>query len=133
MNSNQRIIKKNIEVLYPELSYIISGICFDIHNKRGRFCKEKQYSDEFENTLKIKNISYKKEFSVEIDGKSSGDRVDFIVNNQILVEFKAKKFLAKEDYYQTKRYLEALGMKLGLIVNFRDIYIKPKRILASHS
>lgn len=133
MNSNQRIIKKNIEVLYPELSYILSGICFDVHNKRGRFCKEKQYSDEFENILKSKNIPYKKEFSVEINGQLSGDRIDFIVNDQILVELKAKKFVTKEDYYQTKRYLEVLGMKLGLIVNFRDTYIKPKRILVSHS
>ena len=133
MNSNQRIIKKNIEVLYPKLSYTISGICFEIHNSRGRFCKEKQYSDEFENILKLKSIPYKREFAIEIDGRSSGDRIDFVVNDQIIIELKAKKFLTKEDYYQVKRYLKALNMKLGILLNFRDTYIKPKRILVSHS
>ena len=42
---------------------------------------------------------------------------------------KAKPFLLKDDYYQMQRYLQALNADLGLIYNFRDQYIKPKRVL----
>lgn len=133
MNSNQRIIKPNIEVLYPELSYVVNGICFEVHNKLGRFCKEKQYADEFEFILKKNGLDYKREFTIMAENRPSGNKVDFIIQDKILIEIKAKKFVTKEDYYQTKRYLEALNMKLGLIVNFRDTYIKPKRILRYHS
>lgn len=49
----------------------------------------------------------------------------------MVVEFKVKTFSTQTDYYQVKRYLEILGFKLGLLVNFRQKYLKPKRILNS--
>lgn len=133
MNSNQRILKTNVEILFPELSYEISGVCFSVQNKLGRFCREKQYADEFERLLIEKGLSYKREFPVKVNGQNSGNIVDFIIEEKIIVELKAKRFLTKDDYYQTKRYLASLNLNLGLIVNFRDSYIKPKRILRRHS
>ena len=29
------------KLLYPELSYRITGLCYQVHNKLGRFCREK--------------------------------------------------------------------------------------------
>lgn len=46
-----------------------------------------------------------------------------------MLEFKAKRILTKEDYYQTQRYLQQTGYKLAILVNFRGKYIKPKRIV----
>ena len=58
--------------------------------------------------------------------------VDFLIEDKILLELKAKRIISKEDYYQVRRYLESLNLKLGLLVNFRDRYLKPKRILNSN-
>ncbi len=127
MNTNIRIT--NGKVIYPKLSYKITGILFDIHNELGRFCKEKQYQDFFEKKLKEEEIDYEREKDLPISSDISGNRVDFFVENKILIEFKVKRILLKEDYYQMKRYLKATKMKLGLLVNFRDKYLKPRRIL----
>ncbi len=53
---------------------------------------------------------------------------DFILEKKIVVDLKAKKFVTKEDYNQMLRYLKGGGYRLGLIVNFRNTYLKPKRI-----
>ena len=53
---------KNNKIIYPELSYLITGICFDIHNVNGRFLREKQYGDLLENKFKDIHIPYKNKF-----------------------------------------------------------------------
>ena len=115
------------KVLYPELSYIINGLLFRVHNVLGRYCREKEYASLFETYLKEKNIDYKRE--VTIDLGENINRIDFVINNSIVIEFKAKRFIAREDYFQVKRYLEHPNCSLGIIVNFQSKFLSPKRIL----
>ena len=49
---------KEEKLIYPELSYEITGLCFNIHNELGRYAKEKSYGDLFEQKLKINKINY---------------------------------------------------------------------------
>lgn len=121
------------KILHKDLCYEINGICFQVHNNLGRFCKEKQYCDELEKLLKLSKLKYKREFEINAFETESpkGNRVDFLIENQIIIEVKAKKFLTKEDYYQIQRYLSCANLELGLLVNFRNTYIKPKRVLNS--
>lgn len=126
------MIKKDTKVIFPELSYKLTGLFFNIHNELGRFCKEKQYADLLEIKLKKENIGYAREKEIPIhndDYEIKGNKIDFFIEDKIIIDLKAKKFILREDYYQMKRYLKAANVKLGLIVNFRDSYIKPKRIL----
>jgi len=123
------------KLLYPELSYQITGLSFKTHNELGRFAKEKQYCDRLEQLLKEINLKYQRE--VKLEFKSSdlsnnsvgGNVADFIIEDLIIIECKAKRFITKQDYYQMQRYLQAKNLELGLIVNFRDRYLKPKRII----
>jgi len=119
------------KLLFPELSYKIAGLCFKAHKQLGRFCREKQYADALELLLKENNIAYKREYEISnLDQRSpKGNRVDFLIEGKILLDLKAKKFITKEDYNQMQRYLQASGLELGMIINFRNTYLKPKRVL----
>lgn len=130
--ANMQMVKD--ELIYPELSYKINGLLFSIHNELGRYCNEKQYSDRFEELLKKENIIYQREITLppSFEGEASGrNRVDFIIDNKIILEMKSKRFVGREEYYQIKRYLTAFNRKFGLLVNFRQKYLQPKRILNS--
>jgi len=118
-------MEKGGKVIHPELSYLLTGIFYEIHNEIGRFSREIQYGNLIEEKLKERKINFQRE--VRID--KSGNIVDFIIENKVLIELKVKQTINKEDYYQVQRYLQITDMKLGLLINFRDKYLKPKRIV----
>ena len=123
------------KIIYKELSYRITGLLFKIHTELGRYCREKQYGDALEKMLLIENIEFKREKDLlveAIDNKLT-NRVDFIIDDKIVLELKAKAIILKEDYYQTQKYLQAGGYKLGLMINFRNRYLKPIRIIRINS
>src|SRR3989338_4269242 len=115
-----------------ELSYRVTGICFSIHNELGRFLTEKQYCDALAVRLKEQKISFTRE--PDLDTKFHDEvlkigRPDFVIEKTIILDVKAKKFITKDDYNQMMKYLTLLKKELGLIVNFRASFLKPKRIL----
>ncbi|KKU50050.1 MAG: hypothetical protein A3F53_02610 [Candidatus Zambryskibacteria bacterium RIFCSPHIGHO2_12_FULL_48_10] len=124
-----------VEIIHKEISYRIGGLLFKVHNELGRYCREKQYGDALEKLLKSEGIPFKREeiASVEMIENKNTNKVDFIVDDKVILELKAKPFVLKEDYYQTQKYLQASGHKLGLIVNFRNKYLKPIRIIRMNS
>ena len=122
------------KIIYPELSYKLTGLCYEVQGKLRRFCSEKQYSDALEVLLKKNGIVFQREKFIPIQFEEEsiqGIFPDFLIENSIIVDLKAKKFITKDDYNQMMMYLQLLNKKLGLIVNFRNTYIKPKRILNS--
>ena len=129
MHSNDT--NRREKILHKDLSYQINGLLFKVHNELGRFCREKQYGDAVEQIFTEYNISFEREKSLPVTySKHQGtNRVDFTVNNKILLDIKAKPFITKEDYYQMQRYLQAIRYELGLVVNFRNRYLKPIRII----
>src|SRR3989339_259525 len=94
------------KIIYKDLCYEIVGICFKIQDRLGRFCKEKQYADEFEKWLIERKIKYEREFALnKLESNDvNGNIVDFIIEDKLLIDFKAKKFITKEDYGQMQRY-----------------------------
>lgn len=111
--------------LYKDLSYQIAGILIEVHKELGLYAREKQYCDLFDKKFKIIEIPYKRELRIG----DTGNIADFTVDDKIILEFKTVPFLTTEHYNQVKRYLFQTKMKLGILVNFRDKQIQPKRIL----
>jgi hypothetical protein len=63
------LIKQN-KLLYEQETFKLNGIGFKVHKEIGRFGREKQYCDLFENFLIAESIPYKRELQVwdmEID------------------------------------------------------------------
>jgi len=120
--SSEKISEK---VLHPELSYIVTGILFAVHNELGQYAREKQYGDLIEKKFNEIKISYKRELPLS----STGNILDFMVENKIILELKNTRVLTKEHYRQIQNYLQQTNIKLGLLVNFRPKYLKPVRII----
>lgn len=122
----------NSSVIYPDLSYRINGILFATHNELGRFCNERQYCDRLEEWLKTLKIPYQRELVLppSFESERAGrHRVDFLIDGKIILEIKAKRIIGREEYFQSRRYQNALGCKLTLLVNFRQRYLQIKRII----
>ena len=119
--------QKKVEVLYPELSYKIVGLAFEVHNELGPFAREKQYADLLEEKFKIENVKYRREFSMG----DSGNIADFIVgeNKEILLELKTVRVVGRAQFSQIQNYLQRSHIKLGILINFSDKYLRPKRVL----
>ena len=121
-----------VQLLHKELSFKINGILFTVHNTVGKYASEKQVCDLLEEAFKKEGVVYQREYFISSqhdEEKEHRHRVDFIIENKIVLEIKYRKFLQKEDYFQVKRYLHALNLALGILVNFREERLHPKRIL----
>lgn len=119
----------NRKILYPELSYTIVGICFDVHNELGRFAREKQYADLLEEKLAELGLKYDREFPLG----DSGNIVDFAVAERVLVELKTVRFLTRAHFRQIQNYLQRAQMNLGLLVNFSEETLRPRRVVRIES
>ena len=121
------------EILEKDLSYKITGILFEVHNRLGRFCKHDQYCEALEVLFKEKGIEYLREIEIPImigNAKITGNRLDFLVEGRVVLDVKCKKAITVQDYVQMKRYLRACEKQLGIIVNFSETSIRPKRIIS---
>jgi len=118
-------IQRKREFLYGELTYKINGILFEAYKELGQFAREKQYADVIEKKLKDKAINFAREITIG----NSGNVLDFLIDDKIILELKAKPFLIREHYDQIKRYLHETNLRLGILVNFRTSFLNPKRVL----
>lgn len=126
---NQRSTER---IIHKELSYTVTGILFEAHNEVGMYASESEVCDVIERLLIESQLSYKREYVISPlhEGEQLGrHRVDFIIENKIILEVKCKRFLTREDYFQIKRYLTHLNLTLGILINFREERLHPKRIL----
>src|SRR3990167_8089126 len=117
-------ISQQQKIVHAELSYTINGLLFKVHNELGRFEKEKRYGNLFEQKLLQSDLQFVREQKL-----STGDYADFIIEKTVLIELKAKRAIVKDDYNQVQRYLKCSGIRLAMIINFRNRYLKPIRVL----
>jgi len=120
------------KLVYPELSYILMGILFEVHNKLGTKYQEKHYQKAIEIKLKELKIPYQREVKVEIEfgHENLGDFfLDFIIDNKIVLEIKKVWQITQDDIKQVLRYLKATKLKLGIIANFRHKRLEYRRII----
>lgn len=122
--------------IYKEESYAIHGALFAVHRELGTGFLERVYQDALEYEFRERDIPYEREKKIQImyKGKLLGEpyRADFVCYGKIIVELKAVKTLEDTHYAQILNYLKATKMKLGILVNFHDIYIVPKRIVNTY-
>lgn len=86
--------------------------------------------------MEQRHLSFSREHEMEIfyKGHDIGTRrVDFFVENTVMVELKA--IIALEDVHlsQALNYLEAYGLEVGLLLNFGARSMEVKRVMNKSS
>lgn len=104
-----------------ELTKLIIGLAFKVHNKLGPGYLEKVY----ENALRIElcksglTVKQQNPISVYYGDEIIGDFVvDLLVEDRLIIEVKAITKLNKQHEVQLVNYLTATGVNTGLLINF---------------
>ncbi len=118
-------LRKPGGVIYADEAYLIYGILYGVQNELGRFAREKQYGDCLAKRFSENLIPFQREVPLS----NSGNIVDFIVFGKIVLELKAKRLLVHMDFDQVQRYLQESWLKLGILVNFREPRLHPRRVV----
>ena len=114
------------------LTYKINGAIFEVNRILGAGFLEKVYENAL--VLELNNQGLKAESQVPISviykGKVVGEYLaDILVEDRVILELKAVEKLQKVYEAQLLNYLKATGMKVGLLVNFKDPKAEIKRFI----
>lgn len=124
-------LKRN-DLVYPELSYQIVGILFDVYNQLGPGHKEKYYQDAIVIAFNNHDIKFEREVYILIEYRTSkvGNYfLDFLVEGKLVLEIKRGDYFPAGNIKQVDTYLKATGLKLGILANFTNSGVKFKRIV----
>ena len=123
---------KAVNLIYPEMSYTIMGILFEVHNKLGTKYQEKHYQRAITTKLKTTSLIHKREVEIPIkfEGESLGKfYIDFVIEDKIILEIKTANYITNDMVRQVLRYLENTGLRLAIIANFRQTPLEYRRIV----
>ena len=115
-----------------ELSGRIIGLAIKVHKNLGSGFIEKIYEKALIAEFEKNNINYAKQKSINVlysDIEIEGQRIDLLVEDEIILELKAVTFINKLFQSQLLSYLKAVDKRLGLILNFSKKKLEIKRIV----
>ena len=124
------MIKK--EYKYSETTSKVIGCAMKVHQKMRNGYQELIYHRCLLIEFKKENIIFQDEVELSIfyDGIEVGKRrVDFLIDNQVVLEIKAVSELNDTHLAQALNYLEGLNLEIGLLINFGSKSLEVKRII----
>ena len=109
---NQRVDRLAREVI---------GAAIEVHRHLGPGFLESVYEEALVIELTLRGIPFERQRPVPVSYKERNvgeGRVDLLVVQELLVELKAVEALAPIHKAQVISYLKAMGIHLGLLINF---------------
>jgi GxxExxY protein len=119
------------EYKYSEITAKIIGCAIKVHSTLGNGFQELIYQRALAIEMRKASLDFTRELEMQVyyEGEIIGTRrVDFFVDNKVLVELKAITQLEKVYLAQALNYLEAYKMEVGLLINFGDTSLKFHRL-----
>jgi len=99
----------------------IIGAAIEVHKILGPGLLERIYEEAMCHEFDIRKIKYQRQHFINFvykGHKIKGQRLDLIVEDEVIVEIKSLEKLPDVAIAQTLSYLKASRLKRGLIVNF---------------
>lgn len=112
-----------------EIAKIIVNAAYEIHKELGPGLFESVYETILEHKLKNEyGLSVSRQAALPVIWKNIsldlGFRPDLIVEERVIIEIKSIEALSPVHFKQLLTYLRLTGIKLGLLINFKEAYIK---------
>ena len=121
----------NTNYKHSELTGKIIGCAMKVHGTLGNGFQEVIYQRCLEVEMREQGLNFKRELEMPIyyGGINVGTRrVDFLVEEIIMVELKALTKIEEVHLSQALNYLEAYKLETGLLLNFGSKSLEVKRI-----
>lgn len=110
------------KLFLEEETYAIRGACFEVYKEKGNGYLEEVYQECLEIELEMQDIPFVAQPGLALTYKGRPMKKkyvpDFIVYGQVIVELKVVEALHDKHRAQILNYLNATGLKVGLLVNF---------------
>jgi GxxExxY protein len=104
------------------ISEAIIGAAIEVHRELGPGLLESAYEECLAYELRARGCAFERQKPISVIYKTlkleSGFRVDFLVENKVVVELKAVDEIAPVHKAQLKTYLTLTACRLGLLLNF---------------
>lgn len=104
-----------------ELTKRIIGAAVEVHRFLGPGLLESIYEQALAHELALRGLKYERQVAVDIlykDIRIQGQRLDLIVEGEVVVEVKSLKSVPEAVSAQVLSYLKATGIKRALLINF---------------
>ncbi len=114
-----------------EITGRIIGCAMEVHRILGNGFQEVIYQRALAKEMKLQGLSFSREHEIPIfykDEQIGKRRVDFFVEDQVMVELKAVIRLEDVHLAQAINYLEAYRLDIGLLINFGNTSLQFKRV-----
>lgn len=120
---------------YSELTGKIIGCAMKVHGTLGNGFQEVIYQRCLALEMEKQGLGFARELEMTIfyEGTDVGTRrVDFLVEDAVMVELKAISHLEDVHLAQTLNYLEAYRLETALLINFGARSLEFKRLSNEH-
>lgn len=119
---------------YEGLTERIIGAAIEVHRRLGPGFLESVYEKALIIELKKRGLLAQNQMEIIIrydDEEVGRHRLDFFVEETIVVELKAIKDLEDIHFATVRSYLRAVDRKHGLLLNFAKVTLDVKRVIAA--
>ncbi len=99
----------------------IIGCAIEVHRVLGPGLLESIYEEALCHEFEMNRIAFERQKDIDVVYKnriSKGQRLDLVVNGQVVVEIKAVKTMPDVYTAQVLSYLKSTGLKRALLINF---------------
>jgi GxxExxY protein len=119
---------RKLDLIEEQLTGQIIGAAIEVHKQLGPGLLENAYQICLARELDLRGLNFEKEVPLPIEYKGiqldCGYRLDFIVNNTVILELKAVEKLESVHEAQLLTYLRLTRCKVGLLINFNGSTLK---------
>ena len=120
------------KVVREDITYCVISCCYQVHAAIGGGHLESSYQKALEISLKKASLKFIPQYKTKVmyEGEHVGTSIlDFLVENDVVVEIKKGSRYSRRDIMQVERYLEQNNYPVALLVNFGFERVNVRRIL----